>query len=150
MYCGVDSFYSVLKHLNSEYPAQNLTHIAVFNIDSINTCYGEKNIPYVKQKVFELTENFAKEINLPLVRLESNFQDVIPQNHFLSHTYMDALAIYSMQKLWRVYYYASSHSFKNFSLAENFQSAPAHFELMLLDCLSTSALKIISSGRECN
>lgn len=148
MSCGVDSFYSTLKHLNSEYPSQNLTHLCVFNIGSINTCYGEENIPRVKQKVFERTETLAKEINLPLVKIESNFQDVIPQSHYRSHTYMDALAIYSLQKLWRVYYYSSTYAFEEFSLKNNLDIDPAHFELLLLDCFSTANLKIISSGSE--
>lgn len=146
--CGVDSFHAVAKYLNSEYPSQNLTHITVYNIGSINSCYGNENIPRVKQKVFERAEKVTAEIGLPLVKLESNFQDVIPQVHYTSHTYMDGLAIYSLQKLWRIYYYASAYFFGNFSLKNNFDSDPAHFELFLLDCLSTSNLKIISEAGE--
>lgn len=89
-------------------------------------------------------------MNLPLVKLESNFQDVIPQDHLRSHTYMDALAIYALQKLWRVYYYASTYAYDKFSLAENMSVDPAHFEPLLLDCFSTPGLKIISSGSECD
>lgn len=125
-----------------------MTHITVYNIGSINSCYGNENIPRVKQKVFERAEKVTAEIGLPLVKLESNFQDVIPQVHYTSHTYMDGLAIYSLQKLWRIYYYASAYFFGNFSLKNNFDSDPAHFELFLLDCLSTSNLKIISEAGE--
>ena len=137
-----------MKHLNSEYPNQNLTHIAVFNIGSINSCYGEENIPKVKEKVFEHTEKVVNELNLPLVKLESNFQDVIPQNHYRSHTYMDALAIYSLQKLWRIYYYAGGLPFDEFTLTKNIEIDPAHFELFLLNCFSTSHIKIIPEGNE--
>ena len=148
--CGVDSFHSVLKHLDSKYTHQNLTHIAVYNIGSINACYGEENILRVKEKVFERTEKVTAELNLPLVKLDSNFQDVIPQNHYLSHTYMDALAIYSLQKLWRIYYYAGTHPFNEFSLKNNFEIDPAHFELFLLNCFSTSNIKIVPEGSEGN
>ena len=144
--CGVDSFHAVLKHLNSDYPSQNLTHLCVYNIGSINSCYGEENIARVKQKVFARTAAATAEMNMPLVKLESNFQDAVPQNHYLSHTYMDALAIYALQKLWRVYYYASAYFVGNFSLERNFDSAPAHFEIFLLDCFSTSNLKIFSEA----
>ena len=146
--CGVDSFYSVMKHINSEYPARKLTHLCIFNNGSINACYGKKNIPVVKQRVFERAEKVAAELNMPLLRLESNFQDVVPQSHLTTHTYMDALAIYALQKLWRVYYYGSSHSFWEFSLEKNLNRAPGFFEPFLLDCLSTSKLRIISSGSE--
>lgn len=146
--CGVDSFYAVLKHLNSEYPSRRLTHLCIFNNGSINSCYGKENIPFVKQKVFERAETVAEELKLPLLKLESNFQDVIPQSHLRTHTYMDVLAIYALQKLWRTYYYSSTYSFSNFSLKESFNNDPAHFEPLLFDCFSTSKLKIISSGSE--
>ena len=73
---------------------------------------------------------------------------IIPQNHYRSHTYMDALAIYALQKLWRIYYYSSAHFFGEFSLQGNMDVDPAHFEPLLLDCFSTSKLKIISAGSE--
>ena len=94
-----------------------MTHVCIYNNGSINNCYGKENIPFIKQKVFERAEKVAKEINLPLLKLESNFQNVVPQNHLRTHTYMDALAIYSLQKLWRVWYRGSGYySFGNFSL----------------------------------
>ena len=65
---------------------------------------------------------------------------------------MDSMAIYALQKLWRVYYYASTYPFSEFSLANNtaLNVDPAHFELLLLNCFSTSQLKIISDGSECD
>lgn len=146
--CGVDSFHSVLKHLYSEYPHHNLTHITVFNIGSINSCYGVQNIPRVKEHVFKRTEKVSQELKLPLVKLESDFQYVLPQNHYRSHTYMDVLAIYSLQKLWRIYYYASTYPFNEFTLNGNLDIDPAHFELFLLNCLSTSQLRIVPEGSE--
>lgn len=147
--CGVDSFFAVLKHLNSPYPSRRLTHVCVFNNGSINSCYGKENIPYVKQKVFERAEMVAKELNLPLLKLESNFQDVIPQNHLYTHTYMDSLAIYALQKLWQVWYRSSgNYAFSNFSLKDNCTAPPTRFEPLILDCFSTSKLKIFSTGSE--
>ena len=146
--CGVDSFYAALKHIDSGYPSRDLTHLCIFNNGSINNCYGKENIPFIKQKVFERAEKVAAELNLPLFKLESNFQDVIPQSHLRTHTYMDSMVIYALQKLWRVYYYSSTYSFSNFSLEQNFYNDPAHFEPLLFDCFSTSKLKIFSSGSE--
>lgn len=148
--CGVDSFYTVLKYVNSPYPAQNLTHLCVFNIGAINNCYGAENIPRVKQTVFTRAEAMSKKVKLPLLKLESNFQDVFPQDHYRSHTYMDALAIYALQKLWRIYYYSSSNFYGEFSLKENMDNPPGYFEPFLLDCFSTSKLKIFSAGSECD
>ncbi len=138
----------MLKHLDTRYACRNLTHLCIFNNGSINSVYGLKNIPRVKQEVFARSEIVAKELNLPILKLESNFQDVVPQSHLRTHTYMDALAIYALQKLWRVYYYGSTYSFRAFTLNKNMTTDPAHLELLLLDCFSTSQLKIISSGSE--
>ena len=146
--CGVDSFYTVLKHFQSNYPSMDLTHIAVFNVGSINGIYGKENIPRVKSEVWERAEKVAAELNLPLVKLDSDFQNVIPQNHLLTHTYMDAFAIYSMQKLWSKYYYSGAYAFSEFSLHSNLMEDPALFELLLLDCFSTQAIKIIPTGSE--
>lgn len=145
--CGVDSFYSTLKHLNSKYPSRKLTHLCIFNNGSLHH-YSRKNLELNAQKVFERAEVVATKLNLPLIKLDSNFRTVLEQGHLLTHTYLDALAIYAMQKLWRVYYYSSSHSFWEFSLQNNMDVAPGRFEPFLLDCFSTSALKIISSGSE--
>lgn len=92
----------------------------------------------------------ASELNLPLLKLESNFQNVIPQNHHRTHIYLDSLAIYSLQKLWRIYYHSSGYSFKEFSLSKNMDVDPANYEPLLLDCFSISALKIFSTGSECD
>ena len=144
--CGVDSFYTVLKHMNSDYPNQDLTHIAVFDIGGFHGLY--KDVPLVKKKVFNRAAIVTKKIDLPLVRLESNFQHVIPMDNLYVHTYRDTMAIYALQKLWRVYYYASGFSFREFSLENNSNVDPAHFELLLLDCFSTAGLKIFSDGSE--
>lgn len=144
--CGVDSFHSVLKHLNSEYPHQNLTHITVFDIGAFHNLY--ESIPKVKAKTFERAEKVAPQLDLPLIKLESNFQYVIPQDNLYVHTYRDTMAIYSLQKLWCTYYYAGTYSFNDFTLNNNFSTDPAHFELFLLNCFSTSQLKIISEGSE--
>ena len=125
-----------------------MTHLCIFNNGSISPVYGLKNIPRVKQAVFARAEAFAAEVNLPLIKLESNFQDVIPQGQLVTHTYKDAFPIYAMQKLWRVYYYGSSNSYSGFSLRKNFSVAPGAYEPFLLDCMSTSQIRIISSGSE--
>lgn len=149
MSCGVDSFYSVLKHLNTDYPSRNLTHLCIFNNGSISSLYGDEEArEIVRQKLFERAEAVAKELNLPIIRLETNFRAEIEQRHLLTHTYMDALAIYALQKLWRVWYRGSAYSFESFSLKRNSDTDPAHFEPLLLDCFSTSKLKFYPSGSE--
>ena len=140
---GVDSAYSILKHIGTEYPNQNLTHLCIFNNGS-----AVISDPVRREKIFAHAETVAKELNLPVLKVESNVGTFIKQHHAATHTYKDALIIYALQKLFRVYYYSSAYSFASFSLEENFRRDPAHFEPFLLDCFSTSKLRIVPSGSE--
>ena len=144
--CGLDSFYTVLKHINSPYPCQNLTHLAIFNIGGFHSLY--RDVPLVKQKVFERADKAAAEMNLPLIKVESNFQHIIPMNNLRNHTYRDTMAVYALQKLWQIYYYASAYFFGEFSLNNNSRIASGSFDLFLLDCFSISGLEFILSGGE--
>ena len=107
-----------------------------------------KNISLVKEKTVERAEKVAAELNLPLLKIESNFQQVIPLKNLFFHTYRSVMAVYALQKLWRLYYYGSGIGFQDFSLEKSFVQDPAHYELLLLDCLSTSGLRLISDGGE--
>jgi len=123
-----------------------LTHIAVFDIGGFHGLY--KDVPLVKKKVFKRAEKVVPKLKLPLIKLESDFQHVIPMDNLYVHTYRDTMAIYALQKLWRIYYYGSTYSFSDFSLENNLGVDPAHFEPLLLDCFSTAGLKIFSDGSE--
>ncbi|MBR3498075.1 MAG: hypothetical protein IKO05_03675 [Selenomonadaceae bacterium] len=140
---GVDSAYTILKHFNSVYPNQNLTHLCIFQNGSAVTAD-----PLINEKIFEHAEAVAKEFNLPLLKVESNVKSFVKQKHVASHTYKDVLIMYAMQKLWRVYYYSGGYSFSDFSLKNNLYTATAHFEPFLLDCFSISNLRIVPSGSE--
>ena len=145
--CGVDSFHAVLKHLNSGYPSQDLTHLATFEVGGVHGLY--QNPALVRQKIFERAEKVSRELKLPLVKLKSNLQHVIWMDNLYHHTYRDVMAVYAMQKLWKTYYYASSaYGFNYFTLKKCFSIDPAYFELLLLDCFSIEGLRLISAGGE--
>ena len=140
---GVDSAYTILKHFNSVYPNQNLTHLCIFQNGSAVTAD-----PLINEKIFEHAEAVAKEFNLPILKVESNVKTFVKQKHVASHTYKDVLIMYAMQKLWRVYYYSGAYPFSDFSLKDNLYTATGHFDPFLLDCFSTSNLRIVPAGSE--
>ena len=146
--CGVDSLHAVLKHLDSPYPHQNLTHLVVMDIGNFQNGVYEKGGLAVKEKTIERAEKVVAELNLPLIKIESNFQKVIPLGNLYFHTYRSVMAVYAMQKLWRIYYYGSGYSFKDFTLKNSFSEDPAYYDLLLFDCLSTAGLRLISEGGE--
>ena len=147
--CGIDSFYSIYKHINNEYPSMSLTDVCINNVGAFNECYAEYGKDRVKQERYEMTEKVAKEAKLNLIETDSNFYNEIPQVHLLSHTYSSTFAIYMLQKYWNKYYYASSgYDFSYFQLNNNETKDCADYELLSLQCFSTSSIRIYSDGGE--
>ena len=101
---GVDSFYTICKHRenNSPYP---VTHLLFFNVGSHGRGGSAERIYQGhRQKVAE----FAKEYNYELVILNSNYADEFRQHYFDIHAFAGAFAVFSLQKLWSSYFYASA------------------------------------------
>ena len=147
--CGVDSFSSIVRHIESDYRSLDITHLCLNNVGAFNECYENYGPEKVKEERYKITRDVAKELNLDLIETDSNFASVIPQNHFRTHTYSSTFAIYMLQKLWKVYYYASSgHDFNEFSLNDNDENSAALYELLSLQCFSIDGLKIYSDCGE--
>ena len=126
--CGVDSLHVVKNYAHSPYPGLSLTHLCLNNVGA----YIEGKGQYTWQA--EHARQFAKEMGI--------------ENHLLTHTYSSCFAIYAMQKLWKVYFYASAgyDLQEAFSLRDNERHSSDHYELLSLDCFSTRTLQIYSEG----
>ena len=148
--CGVDSFYTILKHRNTPLKKQNLTHLAIYNAGSFNGIYRSYGIKAVRDSVWKRSEAAAKELGLPLIKVDSNIHEVLSISHLTSHTYLDMFMVYSLQNLWSKYYYSGGADYSSFDLSGNLHSDPAHFELLLLNCFSTKSIELILAGAECN
>lgn len=142
--CGVDSFHVLAMQSDSPFKKHNITHLAFNNVGSHGQGKEARKL-YIERK--QLAEKFCKENGFELVESDSNLMDVIPQNHLLSHTYSSCFAILALQKLYSIYYYASSgYPFQDFSLQDNEKYDCAYYELLSLDVFSTPKLKIYSEG----
>ena len=102
--CGVDSFHVLANNTNTKYPHHNVTHLAFNNVGSHGT--GEEARRLYEGRL-ERARSFAEEYGFNLVESDSNLAEVIVQSHYLSHTYSSMFAVYCLQKLYSVYYYAS-------------------------------------------
>lgn len=147
--CGIDSMSAIFNHLNTKYTNMDLTHLCINNVGAFNDCYKDYGKEKVKDERYEKTEQVASEIGLPLVKTDSNFGEVIPQIHLYTHTYSSMFAVYMLEKMWGVYYYASSGiDYSGFSLKNNDIQDCAHYELLSLQCFSQSNIRIYSEGGE--
>ena len=140
---GIDSFHAISQHSNSKFKNHNITHLAFNNVGS----HGEgERAKRLYQGRLDLVTRFAKEYNYELVVSNSNLHDQIEQNHLLSHTYSSSFGVFCLQKLYSIYYYASSQSLLDFSLRNNEVKGTGFYDLLLLNSFSTNTLKILSEG----
>ena len=142
--CGVDSLHVVKNYAHSPYPGLSLTHLV---LDNVGAFWSERG---AQQHVWqtEHARQFAKTYGFELIVTDSNIADAFKQVHLLTHTYTNAFSIYALQKLWHVYFYASAGygAEQLFAIADNDLHASAHYDLLLLDAISTPALQIYSEG----
>ncbi|MFH0986246.1 MAG: hypothetical protein V1882_12080 [Candidatus Omnitrophota bacterium] len=149
--CGIDSLHVVVRQTRSPYENLNLTHLAFTNMGSHHIMPHLAPHPVPDPKDFFLEhrkriERFCQEAGYNLVVSDSNFADIFPQRHLFRNTYAQCFAVYALQKLWRTYFYASCHTFLEFSLEENENKDTSYYDLLLLDTFSTTTLKIYSEG----
>lgn len=139
--CGVDSLHVVANQWKSPYPNLRLTHLVLNNVGA----YRLGKNQYSWQ--IKHAEQFCNEYGFELIKTDSNFAQIFPQNHLLTHTYSSCFAIYALQKLWSVFFYASSgYDFSAFGLKDNEKYSADHYELLSLQCFSTHSLRIHSEG----
>ena len=79
---------------------------------------GDEALALYNQRV-ERPREFAQEYGYKLVESNSNLMDVVKQNHFKTHTYSSMFAVYCLQKLYSIYFYASSgYKYDEFTLED--------------------------------
>lgn len=141
--CGVDSLHVVANQARSAFPHLRLTHLILNNVGAFSKEEGKNQFSWQT----EHAKQFAEEYGFEFIQTNSNFSEAFPQNHLLTHTYSSCFGIYVLQKLWRVYFYASSgYDFTEFRLEKSEDFSSDHYELLSLNVFSHRNLKIYSEG----
>ena len=142
--CGVDSLHVLSEHSISRYKSLNVTHLAFNNVGS-HGC-GERARELYESRLVK-PEQFALEYGFEFVASDSNLVDVIDQSHFKTHTYSSMFSVLCLQKLYSVYFYASSgYKFSEFNLDDKPQSNCGSYDLLSLNVFSTPQTCIYSGG----
>lgn len=103
--CGVDSLHALACQTSMKFKKHNITHLTFNNVGSHGEGERAEKLYHAR---LERPRRFAEEYGFEFVASDSNLQNVVEQNHFKSHTYSSMFAVYCLQKLYSVYYYASS------------------------------------------
>ena len=142
--CGVDSLHALVCQTASKFVRHNITHLTFNNVGS----HGEgESAKKLYEERLKRPKRFAQEYGFEFVASDSNLQDVIKQMHFKTHTYSSMFAVYCLQKLYSVYYYASSgYHYDEFTLTHTEANSCGSYEMLSLPLLSTHNLRIYSEG----
>lgn len=142
--CGVDSLHALACQTAMKFKRHNITHLTFNNVGSHGQGEHAKNLYHAR---LERPRQFAEEYGFEFVASDSNLQNVVEQNHFKSHTYSSMFAVYCLQKLYSVYYYASAgYKYDEFTLIDFSAICCGSYEMLSLPLLSTHNLRIYSEG----
>jgi hypothetical protein len=142
--CGVDSFYSVLKHINHPQTDYRLTHLVSMNVGSFGAQGGEFSQKWFREELTK-ARKVAHQMQLPLIEINSNLMEFYQQNHASSGTFRMAGAILGLQKLFSVYYISSGFSLNGFDITSEDNDDYDLFNLMVA---SNESTHFYSSGIE--
>lgn len=142
--CGVDSLHAMSNQTNLKFKNHNITHLCFNNVGS----HGEgERAKELYRKRLDRPRQFAEEYEYTFVASDSNLMDVVKQNHFMTHTFSSMFAVFCLQKLYAVYYYASAgYKYHEFTFVIDPKRSSGSFEFALLPLFSSPSLRLYSEG----
>lgn len=147
---GVDSFYTMLKYSDNSLGEYKLTHAMFNNISTADD--EEERIRKLFDKDIKAKEECANALGLKFVSMYSNLYSFYRHpgiyNHYFTLQYVSAA--YALSKLFSVFYFSSTFPVEKFSLNKEMVHSSGRFDLFTMGCVSTSIVKVYSTGSEVN
>ena len=140
---GVDSLYTVLKHLKRN-DGHSLTHLLFCNAGT-NGDFGGEDARETYRLRYAFLKGFADECNLSVVPVDTNINEFLNQVQEATHTFRTLSTSLIFQKLFSVYWYGSGYPFDKFRFSAG---DTAGYDLLTMQCISTENLTFYSSGGE--
>lgn len=146
---GVDSFYSVLKHLNSPYQSKRVTHLLLTVNGAAQTGINAEIDQAWFLEEMELFSKLASELNLELIGVNSNISLLNRYRKMFKggDGIVTCSFVHALRKLFGTYYWASTYEAK---VLEFRTDDPGYMEPFYLPYLSVNGLKFYHSGCEVN
>lgn len=138
---GIDSLSAIFTHLHTpELKDYQITHLTYFNVGSHGYKDAEANRrSYLKDMV--AVEKFAEEVNLPLVKIESNIWEIFSGFNFdQSGNIINMSTVLSVQKLFGKYLYGSNYPISEVRLTNQ---CSGYFESLMIPLCSTESTELI-------
>lgn len=138
---GVDSMYTVMEHLSPGESHYKLTHLL---ITSSGAFLPWKKTEILKEQVEKARQGIAADLGgLEVVGVDSNIQELFPEDFMSVQGFRLASAVLALQKLFGVYLQSSSYSFSEFRFPDYCFS---FYELAVLGFFETDNTVFYSAG----
>jgi hypothetical protein len=139
---GIDSLCAVAEHLDPcDTPGYRLTHLVFCNVGSHG--HGDRGRELFRQR-WDLIRKFGDAVGLPIVRIDSNVDDLVATSFEQSHALRNASAVLTLQGLFGRYLYSSTYQFRDCHFRSSWDVA--HADPALVPLLSTERFESVSTG----
>jgi hypothetical protein len=138
---GIDSFCTIADYLNPSLPRYRLTHLLFCNVGANGRGAGGQRV-YVER--WNLIKDFAREIGLEMIRVDSNLDSLIETRFERTHVLRNVSVVLLLQGLVGKYFYSSTYRFQDCYVGE--ASDLAYADPFTVPLLSTESLESISTG----
>lgn len=136
---GVDSMYTLMKHLHPREPGAGLTHLLVANVGTLESDHNTQLLAYMAQKT---REGIARDLGLKVIAVDSNIQLLQQEAYLAVAAFRLPAAVLAVQKLFGVFLNSAGYEFSRFAFVpEN----SAYYELLVLQCLETDCTVFYSA-----
>lgn len=144
MSCGVDSFYTTLKHGNQVPEHFRITHLVSMNVGSFGPFGGEKSYGWFQEEL-KNAARVSKQLGLPLIDINSNLMEFYQEDHTNSGTFRMMGAILGLQKLFSMYYISSGYMLDEFDITA---VGNTHYDLVNCECGQNESTCFYTFGSE--
>ncbi|KAA5822441.1 hypothetical protein FPF71_14955 [Algibacter amylolyticus] len=139
--CGIDSFSTIATHGELEKNEYAVNYLTYFKAGS-HGIYGGEISNKIFEKGIDNAKKFAKEMNLPIIIIESNIGEIINIGFQKLHSILQLSCVLNIQKGISTYYYASAFRYDYFDISNEDTSG---WDIILIQYLQTESLSFFSS-----
>lgn len=142
---GVDSFHTIVGHLNPAAQSYALTHLTFFNVGASGDKGGERARRLFRERA-ALVEAYAAKHNFHFLMVDSNVSEFVQISHEKTHTMRSFSAVLAVQKLFKIYYYSASQTLETFNLSKGHKAA-GHYDLLSAHCFTNENTTFYITGQ---
>lgn len=135
---GVDAFYTIAYHLSDLVTEGYKLNSFLFNY------HGAEKAKALSDDRFKIVKSYADNVNIDILRVDTNLVKVSPFNYQESNNYQHMAAVLFLQNVFSKYYFSSSVAFCDSHLQRI--NASAYSDPFAIPLFSTEATETIPFG----